>query len=68
MLIVVTEPPSGLKLNLEDAYLKIRQQILENCEHPAYKHLIYVLAFYHAVVLVSHRGISLIYGFNSGII
>lgn len=50
---MVTEPPSGLKLNLESTYLKMRPQVLESCTHPAYKHVIYVLAFYHAVVQVS---------------
>lgn len=49
---VVTEPPNGLKLNLQNTYLKMPSQILENCDHPAYKHLIYVLAFYHAVIQV----------------
>ncbi|KAK2587900.1 hypothetical protein KPH14_003996 [Odynerus spinipes] len=47
-LKVVTEPPNGLKLNLQNTYLKMRPRTLENCAHPAYKDLIYVLAFYHA--------------------
>lgn len=55
---MVTEPPSGLKLNLENTYLKMRPQVLENCAHTAYKHLIYVLAFYHAVVQVSYAVIE----------
>ncbi|XP_011639724.2 dynein heavy chain 10, axonemal [Pogonomyrmex barbatus] len=49
-LKVVTEPPSGLKLNLQNTYFKMRPQLLESCPHPLYKHLIYVLAFYHAVI------------------
>ncbi|XP_070520949.1 dynein axonemal heavy chain 10 [Cardiocondyla obscurior] len=49
-LKVVTEPPSGLKLNLQSTYLNMRPQILESCPHPLYKHLIYVLTFYHAVI------------------
>jgi len=52
-LLVVTEPPSGLKLNLQNTYFNMRPQLLENCPHPLYKHLIYVLAFYHAVIQVS---------------
>lgn len=50
---VVTEPPSGLKLNLKNTYFNVRPQLLESCPHPLYKHLIYVLAFYHAVIQVS---------------
>lgn len=30
----------------------MRPQVLESCSHPLYKHLIYVLAFYHAVIQV----------------
>lgn len=28
-------------------------QLLQCCEHPVYKDLVYVLAFYHAVVQVT---------------
>lgn len=49
---VVTEPPNGLKLNLRNTYFKMRAQILDSCSHPVYKNLVYVLAFYHAVVQV----------------
>ncbi|KAG8306674.1 Dynein heavy chain 10, axonemal [Homalodisca vitripennis] len=49
-LKVVTEPPNGLKLNLRNTYFKMRPQALETCDHPAFKTLIYVLAFFHAVV------------------
>ncbi|KYN43305.1 Dynein heavy chain 10, axonemal, partial [Trachymyrmex septentrionalis] len=52
-LKVVTEPPSGLKLNLQNTYFNMRPQVLESCSHPLYKHLIYVLAFYHAVIQAS---------------
>ncbi|XP_076380407.1 dynein heavy chain at 89D [Megalopta genalis] len=67
-LKVVTEPPSGLKLNLENTFFKMRPQTLEYCEHPVYKHLIYVLAFYHAVVQERRRydkvGWNINYDFN----
>ncbi|XP_076299453.1 dynein axonemal heavy chain 10-like [Lasioglossum baleicum] len=67
-LKVVTEPPSGLKLNLENTYFKMRHQTFESCEHPVYKHLIYVLAFYHAVVQERRRydkiGWNINYDFN----
>ncbi|XP_050426983.1 dynein axonemal heavy chain 10-like [Adelges cooleyi] len=49
-LKVVTEPPNGLKLNIRNTYFKIRQEKLDECTHPAYTTLIYVLAFFHAVV------------------
>ncbi|XP_009082982.1 PREDICTED: dynein heavy chain 10, axonemal, partial [Acanthisitta chloris] len=49
-LKVVTEPPSGLKLNMRATYFKIPQEALEECPHPAFKSLVYVLAFFHAVV------------------
>ncbi|NXF04124.1 DYH10 protein, partial [Smithornis capensis] len=49
-LKVVTEPPNGLKLNMRGTYFKIPQEALEQCPHPAFKSLVYVLAFFHAVV------------------
>ncbi|XP_026687737.1 dynein heavy chain 10, axonemal-like, partial [Diaphorina citri] len=49
-LKVVTEPPNGLKLNIKNTYFKMRSDVLETCAHPKYKDLIYVLAFFHAVV------------------
>ncbi|XP_020287480.1 dynein heavy chain 10, axonemal isoform X2 [Pseudomyrmex gracilis] len=67
-LKVVTEPPSGLKLNLQNTYLKMRPQVLESCSHPLYKHLIYVLAFYHAVIQERRKydkiGWNINYDFN----
>ncbi|XP_058850532.1 dynein axonemal heavy chain 10 [Acipenser ruthenus] len=49
-LKVVTEPPNGLKLNMRATYFKISYDMLEGCPHPAFKSLVYVLAFFHAVV------------------
>ncbi|XP_068013204.1 dynein axonemal heavy chain 10, partial [Melanerpes formicivorus] len=49
-LKVVTEPPNGLKLNMRATYFKIPQEALQQCPHPAFKPLVYVLAFFHAVV------------------
>lgn len=51
-LKVVTEPPNGLKLNLRSTYFKMPMHTLTGCTHPAFKSLIYVLAFFHAVVQV----------------
>ncbi|KAJ4435378.1 hypothetical protein ANN_17992 [Periplaneta americana] len=67
-LKVVTEPPNGLKLNLRNTYFKLRSQTLENCNHPAYRSLVYVLAFFHAVVQERRKydkiGWNVCYDFN----
>jgi dynein heavy chain len=49
-LKVVTEPPNGLKLNLRSSYYKLSEEALEDCAHESFKPLVYVLAFFHAVV------------------
>uniref|UniRef100_K7FM63 Dynein axonemal heavy chain 10 n=1 Tax=Pelodiscus sinensis TaxID=13735 RepID=K7FM63_PELSI len=49
-LKVVTEPPNGLKLNMRATYFKIPHEAIEQCPHGAFKSLVYVLAFFHAVV------------------
>uniref|UniRef100_A0A383W4S5 Dynein-1, subspecies f n=1 Tax=Tetradesmus obliquus TaxID=3088 RepID=A0A383W4S5_TETOB len=49
-LKVVTEPPNGLKLNLRQSYSKISEELLADCRHPAFRPLVYVLGFFHAVV------------------
>ncbi|XP_044053526.1 dynein axonemal heavy chain 10 isoform X1 [Siniperca chuatsi] len=49
-LKVVTEPPNGLKLNMRATYSKISHETLTACPHPAFRSLVYVLAFFHAVV------------------
>lgn len=49
-LKVVTEPPDGLKLNMKGSYSRISQQELEECPHEAYRPLVFVLSFFHAVV------------------
>ncbi|KAK5648316.1 hypothetical protein RI129_003208 [Pyrocoelia pectoralis] len=67
-LKVVIEPPNGLKLNLRNTYFKLRAQTLEACPHPAFKSLIYVLAFFHAVVQERRKydkiGWNISYDFN----
>ncbi|KAK5620023.1 Dynein heavy chain 10, axonemal [Crenichthys baileyi] len=49
-LKVVTEPPSGLKLNMRATYSRVSHESLTACPHPLFKSLVYVLAFFHAVV------------------
>lgn len=47
---MVTEPPNGLKLNMRATYFKIPLETLMSCPHPAFRSLVYVLTFFHAVV------------------
>ena len=67
-LKVVTEPPNGLKLNMRNTYHKITHTSLEECSHTAFKPLVYVLAFFHAVVQERRKygkiGWNISYDFN----
>uniref|UniRef100_A0A2K6C8M7 Dynein axonemal heavy chain 10 n=1 Tax=Macaca nemestrina TaxID=9545 RepID=A0A2K6C8M7_MACNE len=67
-LKVVTEPPNGLKLNMRATYFKISHEMLDQCPHPAFKPLVYVLAFFHAVVQERRKfgkiGWNVYYDFN----
>lgn len=51
-LKVVTEPPNGLKLNLRATFIKMQPDTLDVCPHEIYKPLVYVVAFFNAVVQV----------------
>lgn len=68
LLQVVTEPPNGLKLNMRATYFKISNDMLEQCPHTAFKPLVYVLAFFHAVVQERRKfgkiGWNVYYDFN----
>lgn len=57
MLQVVTEPPNGLKLNMRQSYSKITEDVLAECQHTAFRPLVYVLGFFHAVVQVGVAGV-----------
>lgn len=65
---MVTEPPNGLKLNMRATYFKIPQETLMKCPHPAFRSLVYVLAFFHAVVQERRKygkiGWNIPYDFN----
>ncbi|XP_036352277.2 dynein axonemal heavy chain 10 [Ochotona princeps] len=67
-LKVVTEPPNGLKLNMRATYFKITQEMLDQCPHAAFKSMVYVLAFFHAVVQERRKfgkiGWNVYYDFN----
>ncbi|KAK0163654.1 hypothetical protein PV327_007315 [Microctonus hyperodae] len=64
----VIPPPNGLKLNLKNTYFEMSVETLENCNHPIYKHLVYVLAFFHAVIQERRKydkiGWNINYDFN----
>lgn len=65
---VVIEPPSTLKLNLRSTFLNLSQQTFNESSHPAYPCLIYILAFFHAIILERRKyekiGWSCSYDFN----
>ncbi|KAL3856163.1 hypothetical protein ACJMK2_010948 [Sinanodonta woodiana] len=67
-LKVVTEPPNGLKLNLRSTYLKISSVALAECPHEAFPSIVFVLAFFHAVVQERRKygkiGWNISYDFN----
>ena len=68
MLQVVTEPPNGLKLNMRSTYFKISALALLECPHEAFPSLVFVLAFFHAVVQERRKygkiGWNISYDFN----
>ncbi|GFH05932.1 uncharacterized protein HaLaN_00477, partial [Haematococcus lacustris] len=67
-LKVVTEPPNGLKLNMRQSYGKITEEVLQECPHMAFRPLVYVLGFFHAVVQERRKygklGWNVSYDFN----
>lgn len=67
-LKIVTEPPNGLKLNLRNTYHKITQNALNECPHPAFPSVVFVLSFFHAVVQERRKydkiGWNVSYDFN----
>ncbi|OQR81950.1 dynein heavy chain, partial [Thraustotheca clavata] len=67
-LKVVTEPPDGLKQNMRSLYSKLDQSMLDECPHPVFKQVVFVLCFLHAVVLERRKygkiGWNVSYDFN----
>jgi len=67
-LKVVTEPPDGLGMNMQSSYAKITQEELDACPHTAFRPLVYVLSFFHAVVQERRKygklGWNVFYDFN----
>lgn len=67
-LKVVTEPPNGLKLNLKNTFYKLGTSSISECTHEAFPSLVFVLAFFHAVVQERRKydkiGWNVSYDFN----
>lgn len=67
-LKIVTEPPDGLQLNCSAIVNKLSDDQLNECPHPAFKPLVYVTTFFHAIVLDRRKygkiGWNVNYDFN----
>jgi dynein heavy chain len=67
-LKVVTEPPDGLGMNMQASYSRITQEEIDDCPHRAFRPLVYVLSFFHAVVQERRKygklGWNVFYDFN----
>jgi dynein heavy chain len=67
-LKVVNEPPNGLKMNLKSTMSRVTEAQLEECPHPAFRPLVFTLAFFHAVVQERRKygkiGWNVVYDFN----
>lgn len=65
---IVTEPPAGIKNNMEDIISKIDNKSLQSQKHYGYKPLAYVLTFLHAILLDRTKygkiGWNVAYDFN----
>lgn len=65
---IVTEPPDGLRLNMKAIVNKISDEQLQDCNHYAFRPLIYVISFFHAIVLDRRKfgkiGWNVSYDFN----
>lgn len=65
---IVTEPPDGLKQNIQALTSKISEKVLTECNHPLFKPLNYVIMFFHAVLLNRKKfgkiGFNVQYDFN----
>ncbi len=65
---MVIEPPSTVKLNLRSTFINLNLQTFTESDHPAYPCLIFILAFFHAIILDRRKydkiGWSCTYDFN----
>ncbi len=46
----MTEPPDGLRPNMKNTLSKISEEELNVCPHEGFKPLVYVVAFFHAII------------------
>ncbi|KAL9651290.1 hypothetical protein ABK040_001243 [Willaertia magna] len=67
-LKVVTEPPNSLQLNMKSTYTNISDAHLDECNHEAFRPLVYVLTFFHGVIQERRKygkiGWNIPYDFN----
>lgn len=67
-LKVVVEPPSKLKMVLQSTLMNLTCQTFNESEHPDYPSLIFLLSFFHGVLLDRRKfgkiGWSSLYDFN----
>ena len=67
-LKVVTEPPDGLRLNTKSILSKLTEESLNECPHSAFKPLVYVVSFFHAIIQDRRKygkiGWNVTYDFN----
>ena len=67
-LKIVTEPPDGIRNNMMSVLSKLSDETLNSCKHYAFKPLIYVITFFHAVVQDRRKygkiGWNVTYDFN----
>lgn len=67
-LKIVDEPPDGLRPNMKGTLSKISEDDLNACPHDAFKPLIYVVSFLHAIIQDRRKygkiGWNVAYDFN----
>lgn len=65
---IVTEPPAGIKNNMEDVVSKIDEKAFMNSKHYGFRPLMYVITFIHAILLDRTKygkiGWNVTYSFN----
>ena len=64
----MTEPPDGIKLNTKATLSKLTEESLEECKHFAFKPLVWVISFFHSIILDRRKygkiGWNVAYDFN----
>lgn len=49
-LKIVTEPPDGIKPNMKGTISKLTDEELVQCNHDAFKPLVFTISFFHAII------------------